>query len=153
MPKAKPIDFTINERGCFICISHVTNKWGYCYYRRGGGKRYYLHRYVYEQCFGEIPEGLVVRHTCDNATCINPEHLILGTDADNNRDMIERGRINPLRGECCIFAKLTTDQILQIRADKMHGNRELAKVYGVSHGNISAIRLGKSWKHIIEAEG
>lgn len=56
------------------------------------GKLVYTHRYAYEQAKGEIPAGSVIRHTCDNRRCCNPDHLIVGTPAENYADMRERGR-------------------------------------------------------------
>ena len=51
-----------------------------------------VHRIMFERYFGPIPDGMIVRHKCDNPPCSNPDHLELGTKADNTRDMMERGR-------------------------------------------------------------
>lgn len=56
------------------------------------GKMIYVHRWAYEYFFGPIPEGMKVLHSCDNPKCVNPEHLSLGTDRDNTRDCIKKGR-------------------------------------------------------------
>lgn len=56
------------------------------------GNQIAAHRYSYIQEHGEIPDGLVVRHTCDNPNCVNPRHLEAGTHKDNYQDMISRGR-------------------------------------------------------------
>lgn len=57
-----------------------------------GRKMKKAHRLIYEECFGPIPGDLLVLHHCDNPPCVNPEHLHLGTPADNVREMLERGR-------------------------------------------------------------
>ena len=66
-------------------------------YGENGGPKQYLHRLVWEAHNAEpIPEGQVIRHTCDNPSCCNPNHLLIGTMKDNVDDMFERGR-NPER--------------------------------------------------------
>lgn len=78
------------------CVNaDVTDCDGYGQYQlRDNGKkiRFRLHRLSYEVYNGIIPEGMVVRHTCDNPPCINPKHLLVGTNADNVRDRVSRGR-------------------------------------------------------------
>jgi hypothetical protein len=56
------------------------------------GKTISAHRKVYEESYGPIPKGLMVRHTCDNRSCVNPKHLILGTAKQNSQDMVDRNR-------------------------------------------------------------
>ncbi len=84
---AKKLIWKENENGCWICTSHKTTGIGYI--RKGNST---MHRFIYEEMFGEIPKGMVVMHTCDNRKCINPEHLKLGTHHDNNQDMANKGR-------------------------------------------------------------
>lgn len=59
-----------------------------------GGKfvKVYQHRVAYEQAHGQIPPGMVVMHSCDNPPCVNPDHLIIGTQSENVRDMYHKGR-------------------------------------------------------------
>ena len=76
---------------CWHCTSHKPNTDGYPIAKIAGKNRR-IGRLFFERFKGKIPEGKIVRHTCDNRICINPGHLILGTHADNMRDMAERGR-------------------------------------------------------------
>jgi hypothetical protein len=69
---------------------------GYGHFGLGTMKQWiYAHRFSCQLEHGEIPEGLIVRHSCDNPGCVNPRHLLVGTQRDNMRDMYERGRARP----------------------------------------------------------
>lgn len=96
------------------------------------------------------PQELLVCHHCDNPRCINPDHLFLGTDADNTADKMRKGRHrhgSPLKGENNPRAKLTITQVDAIKALILKGwtNTAIAERYGVTHGTVSLIRRGKSW--------
>jgi hypothetical protein len=110
------------------------------------GKRMLAHRAVFLQTYGYLPK--VVRHSCDNPPCINPAHLLGGTQADNVHDMHERGRARKARGEQSGRAKLTWEQVRAIRAALAAGATPAsqARAYGVDHKVIRNIRDGKTWK-------
>lgn len=105
------------------------------------------HRASYELHKGEIPIGLCVCHTCDNPSCVNPEHLFLGTHKENTQDMIRKGRKNPARGEAHPNAKLTAAQVQEILRDN-RPNKEVAKEYNVDRTAIQHIRKRKNWKSV-----
>lgn len=97
---------------------------------------------------GPIPDGLVVRHRCDNPICVNPAHLLLGTQLDNIRDRQERGR--QALGERAGAAKLTEDlvvEILRLR-DGGSGPRAIGRALNVSHCTVSNVLTGRTWTHV-----
>jgi len=145
----KKIEWKIDERGCHICVSHKPScgGWHPMIFRtiNGTPKRQRASRYIYEQKYGEIPKGMSVRHTCDNPLCINPEHLILGTNDDNIRDKVMRNR--QTKGEAVNTAKLTEQEVIEIINSK-NKTKELMRKYGVSKTCINLIRRRKTWKHI-----
>lgn len=145
--RRKTIDYNITSLGCFECTSHVVNRGGYTEYHFNN-RKYLLHRYVYEECFGEIPEGMIVRHKCDNRLCINPEHLELGTHQDNMKDMVNRDR--QCRGEKSPFAKLSEKDIPDIRILLQNGvtQSEIALKYNVSRTTVGYIKRNKTWSHV-----
>lgn len=91
-------------------------------------------------------------HKCDNPCCVNPKHLVIGTQRDNLCDMRQKGREGhgAVRGERQHMAKLTGALILEIRARRTAGAtlQELAEAYGVSAAHVSKIVLRKVWAHI-----
>lgn len=107
------------------------------------------HRYVFTQCFGEIPEGLVVMHICDNPACIHPGHLTVGTHGDNVRDKEAKGRGN--QGSRNGHAKFTDKEILEIRAAYTGKRGELAALgrkYDVHRSCIYKIVNHHHWTKI-----
>jgi len=109
-------------------------------------KMYYAHRISWFMHGNTIPEGLILRHKCTNKNCVNPEHLETGTQAENCADKVRDG--TDARGEKCHLAKLTSKQVLEIRARAEENCIELAKEYGISPNTISKIITRRTWKHL-----
>ena len=92
--------------------------------------------------------GHLVLHSCDNPRCCNPDHLRTGTHQDNTDDKFSRGRQARHHGSHNGRAKLTEQQVLEIREIRGMTQQAIADQYGVSHRNISEIIRQKSWTHI-----
>lgn len=111
-------------------------------------KSLFAHRVSYEVFVGTIPDGLLIRHKCDNPPCMNPDHLETGTQADNIRDMIERGRKPILSGENGPMAKLSREEANAIRDEYAHGvltQKLLAEAFGLDQSTVSDIITGRSY--------
>lgn len=131
------------------CIewSKAKNHLGYGVLCRDG-KQYKAHRVAYCDYHNigiSSIAGKVVRHTCDNRSCVNPKHLLLGTQTDNMQDAVERGRMS--RGTAHHMVELTEDQIDSIRTEyvyrsKVSGSVALARKYGVHKSTIQRIVRG-----------
>jgi hypothetical protein len=114
------------------------------------GRSWTTHRLSYYLETGVNP-ALYVLHHCDVRNCVNPAHLYAGTQTDNMRDMLSRGRGNKARGERVNTAKLTAEQVVAIRAAHAAGGIsyvELGRQYGMSDVNISSLVRRLSWKHV-----
>lgn len=112
---------------------------------------YAAHRASYMLYIGDIPDGMVVCHKCDNPPCVNPAHLFLGTKADNSSDMVRKAR--SARGEKNAKAKLTEDQVREVLRLRKSGLtlQALADRFKVTKKAVHFIITGKNWKHLQEA--
>lgn len=151
----------VDERGCWIWQRGL-NSAGYglgyaplptCPRRRARTS----HRLAYEAFTAPIPIDLCVLHRCDNPPCCNPEHMFIGTQADNIADMYAKGRESrgeshslTQRGENCGTAKLTEADVLDVLRRLAAGDRQvdIADDLGVVQTTISRIAMGDTWRHV-----
>lgn len=136
----------IRQGDCIRCTSHAGRK-GYAVCMRKGWGSMYIHRSIalrrhgYHQCS---------RHSCDNPWCINPDHILPGTLADNNKDRSDRGRNRDQRGEKNHSTKLSESDVGKIRAAPNFWGHHfvLARQFGVSRQLIGLIRSKEIWRHV-----
>lgn len=114
------------------------------------GKLIRLHRAVWERDHGPIPESHVVMHKCDRPNCLNPEHLILGTQRDNIADMDNKGRRKSAIGSKNYSAKLKEADIPIIRDMLERGDtcKFIGQIFGVTEMMIRHIKKGRAWRHV-----
>lgn len=119
-----------------------SNGYGHMSYKN---KFHSAHRLSYEINVGSVPHGMCVLHHCDVRQCVNPLHLFIGTTKDNMADRNAKGRCAVASGEFNNSAKLTEEQVKEIRGDKRTG-AVLSSIYGVSQSSVSRIRNRVNWK-------
>ena len=106
------------------------------------------HRVAYEIAYGAIPAGALVLHRCDNPSCVRPDHLFLGTHADNVRDRDAKGRT--ARGSRQGGAILDEARVARMRSLRRSGvsARRLATSFGVSEPTVYAVLSRRMWRHV-----
>ena len=133
---------------CWEWTAHLNNK-GYGQFRYQGKPRL-AHR-MSAYLAGLLPDladtNHHVCHTCDNPKCVNPDHLFVGTRADNMADMAAKSRGSGAKGEANCNSKLTPAKVQAIRADT-RSQRKIAADYGVSNQTINMICRRLIWKHV-----
>jgi hypothetical protein len=108
------------------------------------------HRVAFELSMGRLDSDKILLHSCDNPRCCNPAHLKPGTDAENTKDMISKGRDRKARGEDSGRAKIKTHQVLEIRRldEKGIALTEIAKTIGVSTATAFSVARRRTWRHL-----
>lgn len=153
----------MNARSAFEYIINHISQTGTCWVWMGGcdtrgygqmkirnsRKAERVHRRVWEmEHLKKIPKGMLVLHRCDNSLCVRPDHLYIGTHADNSRDAVKRGRSS--RGEHRPGAKLTEKLVKAMRRRATWGwsYPRIGEWAGVNTSTARNVCVNKSWKHV-----
>ena len=138
----------VTDNGCWEFTGWCNNK-GYGMIGKGARSEGLVlcHRASYESFIGPIPEEKMVLHKCDNTKCFNPDHLFLGTHQDNMNDMASKGRRVSLYGTDSPNAKLTPEQVADIRTRHIPrvNTRELAEEFGITKQYVGQL-VHKLWR-------
>lgn len=138
--------------GCWLWLGAL-GKFGYGVIKRDLFGEISAHRYSYAVANEPAGESYVL-HRCDQPSCVNPDHLFVGTALDNSLDMVAKGRNVPFgKGEASVCAKLTEAEVVEIRGSYRKGVRglgmpSLAKKFGVHEATIWCIINRYTWTHI-----
>lgn len=138
-----------HSTGCWNWNQAINRGTGYGVKRDADGKTPNAHRAVHIMLHGPVGKGIEICHTCDNRSCVNPDHLFAGTKSDNMRDAVNKGRM--AIGVKNSQARLSPSQVKAIRHMYRNGKylqRELADLFNVTRENISRITTRYSWSHI-----
>lgn len=131
--------------GCWLWSLGTDNK-GYGRFGSGSLKTMrFAHRLSYELFVGPIPDGMFICHKCDVRSCVNPDHLFVGTHKDNMADRDKKNR--QARGSRQHLSKLTEDLVRYIRASSK-SSAELSLEVGVNASSVCAARARRTWRHV-----
>lgn len=136
----------VTETGCWIWTGKL-HKEGYGVVCDESNKPMLAHRASWMLFRSDIPDGMIVCHKCDTPSCINPSHLFLGTDADNNKDMMSKKRNAQPKGSRTANSKI--NESIAIEIFNARGTlKEIASKYGLFFSTVHKIKSKESWKHI-----
>lgn len=141
------------DGGCWLWTAATAKGYGRISLGRKEQGDMAAHKVSWILHFGPVPDGLCVLHTCDVPLCIRPDHLWLGTNEDNSKDRVNKGRQARLFGEDNRSSKLTqaqVDEMRQLRAQGQRVNRIAAR-FGIRCDYTSAILCGRAWSHSYNA--
>ncbi len=145
--------FTLTyDRGCWLWTAYVDD-YGYGQMGKNADDLIRTHVASWFLHFGPVPNGLCVCHTCDTPACVRPDHLWLGTKADNLADMRNKGREGHggAVGISNSNAKLNPEKVVAIRAMNAAGgftHEEIGKRFGVSSSAVFSVVHGNTWSHV-----
>lgn len=137
--------YEIASNGCWLWKSRTSKSRACSFWLNKTRMSAYRASYIMHK--GEIPEGYVVRHRCDDPACVNPEHLELGTQKDNCADKVSRNRCNAKAGSAHSNTSLTENDVREIRASS-ESRKALALRFGVHYMTICDIIWRRTWTHI-----
>ncbi len=139
---------------CWMWTGFLTNGYGHFWLN---SRKIRAHRFSWILSNGDIPDGLIVCHHCDNPKCVNPSHLFLGTHSDNTQDCVRKGRnskdpywLKEVKGSQKPNAKLSEAIVMEIRSrPAIRGyQKAMAKQYMVSEQVIAGVLKRKIWTHV-----
>lgn len=142
-----------------ISIDKNTGCWNWNKYKNSkgygciglSGVKHLAHRYSFSVFKEKILGKLCVLHKCDNPSCVNPDHLFLGTVKDNNIDKMLKGRAYTGNHKGEIHnSKLKTKDVLEMKRLRGLGYtyKKLANIFNISINHASDVISGRKWKHL-----
>lgn len=137
--------------GCWTWSGYVNPQTGYGSLSMLGERGLTAHRVSWRLHIGDVPDGQCVCHRCDNRVCVRPDHLFLGSVAENNQDMWGKGRGVAPRGEQVWTAKLSPEVVQAVRAARDTDRvsyRKLGQLFGISARNAEQICKRRIWRNV-----